>query len=253
MFRRADDPVGTFWERRMEAVVHMDRRKLEAATKPDDVVVFIVTQDTRCDECGSELAKESFLRVEDKTPLCLDCADLGELEFLPSGDAALTRRASKHSPLKAVVVQWSRRRKRYERRGTLVTPAAIEQAEAECAADAPERAKRRAEAAVVRAAEDRQYVAAFAEAVRRHFPGCPGDDERTIAAHACEKYSGRVGRSAAAKELDETAVRLAVVAHVRHVHTDYDRLLDSGVPRRAARERIASTIDRVLARWRTRG
>lgn len=223
-----------------------------AEARDDDLVVFIITQDTRCDECGAELARGSFLRVEDKTPLCLDCADLGELEFLPRGDAALTRRASKHSPLKAVVVQWSRRRKRYERQGTLVAPAAIEKAEAECAADAPERARRRAEAAVVRAAEDRQYVAAFAEAVRRHFPGCPGDDERTIAAHACEKYSGRVGRSAAAKELDETAVRLAVVAHVRHVHTDYDHLLATGVPRRTARERIAGTIDRVLTRWRRR-
>lgn len=219
----------------------------------DSLWVFIVTQDTRCDECGADLLKGSFLRVEHKTPLCLDCADLGELEFLPSGDAALTRRASKHSTLKAVVVQWSRRRKRYERQGTLVEPAAIEKAEAECAADAPERARRRAEAAVTRAAEDRQYVAAFAESVRLHFPGCPGDDERTIAAHACEKYSGRVGRSAAAKELDEAAVRLAVVAHIRHVHTDYDRLLAAGVPRRAARERIAGTIERVLGRWRRPG
>jgi hypothetical protein len=237
----------------MQAVGQLDRRKLEAATKPDDLVVFVVTQDTACDECGAALAGGSFLRVEDKSPLCLDCADLGDLEFLPSGDPALTRRASKHSARKAVVVQWNRRRKRYERRGTLVEPAAIEKAEAECAADAPERAKRRAEAAVVRAAEDRQYVAAFAEAVRRHFPGCPPDDERTIAAHACEKYSGRVGRSASAKELDETAVRLAVVAHVRHVHTDYDRLLDSGVARRDARDRIRGTVDRVMAKWQHRG
>jgi hypothetical protein len=215
--------------------------------------VFIVTRDTKCEECGTELPRGSFLRVEGKTPLCLDCADLGELEFLPSGDAALTRRAAKHSGTnKAVVLEWSRRRKRYERRGTLVEPQAIAKAEAECAADAPERAARRAAAAVTRAAEDKQYVAAFAEAVRRQFPGCPPDDERVIAAHACEKYSGRVGRSAAAKDLDEKAVRLAVVAHVRHVHTEYDRLLAANVPRRVARDRIAETVANVLTRWRSR-
>ena len=231
----------------------VDERKLRDATKPEDVVVFIVTHDATCGECGAALPKGSFLRLEDKAPLCLDCADLGELEFLQRGDAALTRRASKYSAQKAVVVQWSRRRKRYERQGTLVEPAAIEKAEAECAADAPERAKRRAGAAVVRAAEDRQYVAAFAEAIRRQFPGCPADDERTIAAHACEKYSGRVGRSAGAKELDPEKVRAAVVAHIRHVHTEYDRLLASNVPRREARERIAGTVGRVLARWGERG
>ena len=233
----------------MELGVHIDRRKLEAATKPQDVVVFLAMKVTSCAECRVTLEDGGFLRLEERTPLCLDCADLGDLAFLPSGDAALTRRASKHSVLKAVVVQWSRRRKRYERRGTLVEPAAIDRAEAECAADAPDRAKRRAEAAVVRAAEDRQYVAAFAEAIRAQFPGCPGDDERLIAAHACEKHSGRVGRSAGAKELDPAKVRAAVVAHVRHVHTDYDRLLEANVPRAIARERIAETVSRVLMRW----
>jgi hypothetical protein len=217
--------------------------------KSDDTVVFIVTQDARCGECGADLPSGSFLHVEDKTPLCLDCADLGGLEFLPSGDAALTRRSAKHSAKKAVVVEWSRRRKRYERRGTLVESRAIELAEAECAADAPERAKRRDGAAVAREAEDRAYVAAFAEEIRRLFPSCPPDDEQTIAAHACEKYSGRVGRSAGAKDLDREKVRAAVVAHVRHVHTEYDRLLAANVPRRVARDRIAETVTRVLARW----
>jgi hypothetical protein len=227
----------------------IDARKLQAAVKPQDIVVFIVTQDARCAECQAALPSGSLLHLEEKTPLCLDCADLGELEFLPSGDAALTRRAGKHSSLKAVVVQWNRRRKRYERRGTLVEPGAITLAEAECAADAPDRAKRRAEAAVVRDVEDRAYVAAFAEAVRVHFPSCPSDDEQTIAAHACEKHSGRVGRSAAAKELDPAKVRAAVVAHVRHVHTEYDRLLATNVPRAVARERISQTVTRVLNLW----
>ena len=56
----------------------------------------------------------------EKGALCLPCADLDHLVFLPSGDAALTRRAGKHSTLAAVVLKWSRARKRYERQGFLV-------------------------------------------------------------------------------------------------------------------------------------
>ncbi len=33
--------------------------------------------------------------MEDQGPLCMSCADLAHLIFLPSGDAALTRRARK--------------------------------------------------------------------------------------------------------------------------------------------------------------
>jgi len=40
-----------------------------------------------------------------------------------------------------------------------------------------------------------------------------------------------------------------VVASVRHLDTDYDSLLMSGVPRAVARDRIRPDIDRVLARW----
>jgi len=47
---------------------------------------------------------------------------------MPSGDAALTRRATKASRLSAVVVRRSTRRNRYERQGILAEPAAIEQA-----------------------------------------------------------------------------------------------------------------------------
>src|SRR4051794_16352581 len=144
-----------------------------AAGHPGDIAVFIVTRDTNCAECGEALSHGSFLRVDKGDALCLDCAGLGHLEFLPSGNAALTRRASKHSTLKAVVLQWSKRRKRYERRGTLVEQAAIERAEAECEADAPQRTARREVEAVRRAEEDRAFIAAFASAIQQQFPGCP--------------------------------------------------------------------------------
>ena len=70
-----------------------------------------------------------------------------------------------------------------------------------------------------------------------------------IAEHACLKYSGRVGRSAAAKSLDENAIRLAVVAHIRHVETDYDTLLASGYDRHEARSAVETAVNRVLSQW----
>ncbi|MET8505763.1 DUF2293 domain-containing protein, partial [Streptomyces sp. NPDC004787] len=62
--------------------------------------------------------------------------------------------------------------------------------------------------------------------------------------------SGRVGRTAAGRALDPGAVTAAVRAAVRHVDTDYDALLMSGVPRHQARARIAPTVETVLRSWR---
>jgi hypothetical protein len=63
------------------------------------------------------------------------------------------------------------------------------------------------------------------------------------------KYSGRVGRSAAANSLDESAVRLAVIAHVRHAETGYDELLAKGYDRSDARGQVSGAVARVLAKW----
>jgi len=62
--------------------------------------------------------------------LCRRCAKLDHLVYLPAGDATLSRRAKKASELSAVVVRFSRARKRYERQGILVEEAALKQAEA---------------------------------------------------------------------------------------------------------------------------
>ena len=92
--------------------------RLKADTK--DIVVFIIRRETKCAECGEELEPGRWIRVENDKALCLACADLAHLEYLPSGNTALTRRATKHSPLRAVVVQWARARNRYERQGILI-------------------------------------------------------------------------------------------------------------------------------------
>jgi hypothetical protein len=187
--------------------------------------------------------------MDDKGPLCLACADLDHLVFLPSGDAALTRRAKKASRLSAVVVRWSRTRKRYERQGVLVEEPALELAEQQCLADEDARRRRRERDRVRRADEDVQLQARFAQEVRRLFPRCPAERAEAIARHAGLRGSGRVGRSAAGRSLDEKAITLAVVASVRHENTDYDDLLMSGVPRQDARDRIRPAIDRFLATW----
>jgi hypothetical protein len=218
--------------------------------KRQDLSVFITTRDATCGECGEDLGRHAWITLtEDKGALCLSCADLDHLVYLPAGDAALTRRARKHSTLVAVVLRWSRARKRYERQGLLVEEQALEQAEQECLADEDVRARQRERAAIRRAELDREYVERFAARVRELYPRCPRGREAAIAEHACLKYSGRVGRSAAAKQLDEDAVRLAIIAHIRHAETQYDRLLAASYDRWEARAQIEGEVYGVLNRW----
>lgn len=181
--------------------------------------------------------------------MCLTCADLDHLVFLPSGDTALTRRARKHSGLSCVVLKWTRTRKRYERQGLLVENEALEQAERECKADATQRGIRRAQAVIRRAELDNEFTGRFAVRVREVYPHCPCGRETVIAEHACRKYSGRVGRSAAAKELNEKAIRLAVTAHVRHAETHYDELLSSMIERHEARAMVRGAVSEILRQW----
>jgi len=221
-------------------------RLAERAGKPADLLVIQPVQDWACTDCGGT---GDLLTMSAAGPLCLDCADLDHLVFLPAGDAALTRRARKGSGLSAVVVRWSRARRRYERQGVLVEEAALTQAEQQCLADTDARMRRRERDRDRRAAQDVALQAQFAAEIARLYPGCPAGRAETIARHAGVRGSGRVGRSAAGRALDERAISGAVVASVRHEDTDYDTLLMSGVPRDAARDRIRPAIDRVLAAW----
>jgi hypothetical protein len=95
-------------------------------------------------------------------------------------------------------------------------------------------------------------VAEFAERLGALFPGCPIAERQDIAAHACQKYSGRVGRSAAAREFEPKAIELAVRAHIRHCHTSYDRLLARGRDRSDARAAVSDAVDQVFSRWRVK-
>jgi hypothetical protein len=59
-------------------------RLQQKLTKTPDLVVFItVAQDAKCSECSVEIQPGEFLFHEQQQTLCLRCADLDHLVFLP--------------------------------------------------------------------------------------------------------------------------------------------------------------------------
>lgn len=216
---------------------------------PGKIIVSFPSVPFECADCGTDLSPSDKATRRAGKWTCLACADLDHLVYLPAGDSALTRRATKHSTLSAVVVLFKKSRQRNERIGTLVEEAALAKAEAECVGDEEARARARDRAAVRREKLDAAYIRDFAKQIGAVYPGCPTGIRDEIARHACEKHSGRVGRSAAAKEFSPGAIRLAVRAHVRHRYTAYDRLLGQGLDRDLARENIAGDCSVVLCKW----
>ena len=224
------------------------KKKLEK--KPDLVVMISASRKEReCVHCKAKVYKGTFFLMEDDGMVCLECADMDHLLFLPSGDAALTRRSRKYSSLCAVVVEFSRSRGRYERQGLLVTEEAVNQAEEECIKDADQRAARREERRARVAQEDEAYARDVEDALSVWYPNCPAEEIQSIAYHTTVRGSGRVGRSSAARELLRDMFKLAVIAHIRHQHTNYDELLMSGVPREEARMSIHNEVSEILRRW----
>lgn len=254
-FTAAGDPARELTFRTHWMPADLPERQRERLTakqnKPPDLVVVRPLKAFTCVGCGCTDA--DLLMMEEAGPVCLTCADFDHLVFLPSGDAALTRRARKASQLSAVVVRFSRSRKRYERQGLLVEQAAVEQAEQQCLSDEEARARRRERDRERREVADESFQQELAGEIGRLFPGCPPRRAAAISQHTGTRGSGRVGRSAAGRALDPDAVTRAVVASVRHEDTTYDELLMAGVPREQAREQIRAAIDRVLDRWRQPG
>jgi hypothetical protein len=96
-----------------------------AANKPPDLVVVDPHHEWTCGGCSE--TRTGLLLMQDDEPHCMRCVQLDHLVFLPAGDAQRTRRARQASTLTAVVVRFSRTRKRYERQGLLVEPAAADE------------------------------------------------------------------------------------------------------------------------------
>jgi len=200
--------------------------------------------------------KKSILMYEEvfivkEVTSCLKCAGLEKLVYLPSGDAALSRRARKNSEISAIVYRYNKSKRRPERQGILVEPAALKKAEEQCRADAGKRAKRRKKDQERRMFQEMEYTQRFEQRIRELFPGCPDGVESEIAEHACEVSSGRVGRCSAAKDLDDEMIHRAVVAHIRHKETYYDDLFtEYGFDKQSAREEVADLVNEVVNKWK---
>src|SRR5712675_2062290 len=83
----------------------------------------------------------------------------------------------------------------------------------------------RARAAALRREQDRELTARMTKQMLILFTGCPPDEASEIARHTASRGSGRIGRTAAGRNLEEQALAAAVAAAVRHQHTKYDALL----------------------------
>lgn len=73
--------------------------------------------------------------------------------------------------------------------------------------------------------------------IRARYPGCPRAD--VIAYHSALREPGR------------NSIGRAVTASVTHVDTDYDALVESGVGRADAGERVAHRVGGILDVWRS--
>ena len=87
-----------------------------------------------------------------------------------------------------------------------------------------------------------QRQRAIAKALTALLPLAPYIDTETIRAEAYRPHLKSLPPS--------TAVWLATVAHVRHAHTEYERLLAEGYDRDSARFFVIGAINDVLTRWR---
>lgn len=134
-FSRSGDPAveqgyRTHWMSPQLSEARQARVTEKASRPPELVVIDPLDRDWTCHRCGGSGERGGLLIMEEAGPACLRCAGLDDLEYLPAGDALLTRRAKAKSARHAVVVRFSRSRKRYERRGILVEAEALREAEA---------------------------------------------------------------------------------------------------------------------------
>ncbi|MDB5638705.1 MAG: hypothetical protein JWP51_3613 [Bradyrhizobium sp.] len=126
-FSRSGDPAiealyRTHWVSQQLSDKKRERLADKASRAPDLVVVQPLKHEWTCHRCGGT---GDFLMMENPGPACLSCVGLDDLEFLPAGDALLSRRVKAKSTRYAVVVRFSRSRRRYERQGLLVEPPAL--------------------------------------------------------------------------------------------------------------------------------
>jgi len=148
--------------------------------------------------------------------------------------------------LRAVVVRWSRPGSVTNAKH-LVTPAAIARAEGNVW-----RMRNNVPGSVnalhPTRAEDTEYESAVANKLSELFPSCPPREAAQIAAWTCRKHSGRVGRSAAARNLTAGVAVGRYRAHPSRAHAL--RRASHALRRpRKCRNRVRDEIEKVIASW----
>ena len=126
-FSKSGDPAiealyRTHWVSQELSERKRQRLAEKASRAPELVVIQPLNREWKCHRCGKT---GDLLLMENPGPACLKCVGLDDLEFLPAGDALLSRHAKAKSARYAVVVRFSRTRRRYERQGLLVEPSAL--------------------------------------------------------------------------------------------------------------------------------
>lgn len=136
--------------------------------------------------------------------------------------------------------------------GYFVPRDVVVEAETRRVESAARREKQRMKAAVYRVRREAKYVKEFQEVIVKQFPGFPKSEVESVADRACKVGSERVGRT---KQLSlDEKVRLAVAAHARHEHTNYEELLGdtwTDEEYREVRSRVAPEVDSILETWRS--
>ncbi|KAL4818703.1 hypothetical protein BDW67DRAFT_11616 [Aspergillus spinulosporus] len=172
---------------------------------------------------------------------CLERAPMPpDYVFVPRGDVYVTRHCRSKTKEDHQLVY-----KVYDNTGKkalgIRVPATVHAA---VLRSAQETAESRANAVKAR---DERELAHNRELLRKQFPLMPAQSLNTILQHAFLKGSGRVGRTTTTPEKEK--VILAVEAHIRHVHTPYEALLRSGMPRPEARNKVREQVQTILAAW----
>lgn len=96
-------------------------------------------------------------------------------------------------------------------------------------------------------ARDAKFISQGRQLLRDQFPLMPEESLDVILGHSFLKGSGRVGRTSTTT--DKRKAHLAVEAHIRHKHTPYEDLLDSGKRREEVRESVWPNVQAIKKAW----
>jgi hypothetical protein len=146
-------------------------------------------------------------------------------EFLPRGDAFVTRQVKK-GPHWILICQYNSRHRFTRVKGVYAPRASIEAAKKAAIGTEVKREQQRQKSQLRREKVEEDYQNRFEQACFQflNFDPSHADLAKKIAvgatAWACEKYSGRVGRTSLVDLADKA--ELAVRAYLRHNYTDYE-------------------------------